>query len=920
MDFDAALGFLRVEIDKELRGRLPVPQDYLRAHVTERSGLARVLSDDLSSRLVRHLETIYGTVQGDGHVLKTDFEEWYPPRKGEISFYFWRRLQKYWIDHSVLPVQVINSVDKVTDEILGYLGDPQEKENWARRGLVMGHVQSGKTTNYSALIAKAADAGYRIIVVLAGLTNSLRYQTQIRLDQTFVGRSSLGDSIMSEVYPVANVFKGLEEEGMTVRHPFCGTTQQADFSVTIARGVGATEGNFADPILFVTKKHEAVLRRLADWLRGLRQGSPLEGPMLLIDDEADNASINTEKDPGKTTRINARVRELLACSRRSSYVGYTATPFANIFIDPDTTEDMLKEDLFPRDFIKSLEPPDNYIGAEQLFAEDARLRDICVRFIPDDFHEFLPLKHKAVHRVAELPPSLLNAVRQFVLFRAIRILTGDAERHSSMLVNVSRFNAVQQQVHDEIYRFLSDLKGASDVWAASSSWHKSDQLQKLRDAWEKEYASLVDFTWDEVRYVLKKACAAIEVRLVNMRGGGLDYAKAPETGMHVVAVGGLALARGLTLEGLAISYVLRNVGAADTLLQMGRWFGYRTGYERLCRIHATTDMLEDFQEISNAVEELRADLIRMERMGRSPNDFGLRVRQSPTGIAITAANKMRTAKKLPMALDLSTRHLQAFEIFNKTLINEKHLAAVAGLVADLDSAGHERRSEDQNALVWRAVDVAKVLRFVSQFELPQLEFAMVSDENSLVLDYIRDRASAELSLWDIAIPFKSRASVDTTEVLELPFSVGAGRKCRQRFSGVMRQDDPSVVKITKKNVVADVAETDLVYGEDTEALRTRVREGTAESPELSMEKQYLLARERPLLLVHLVQFRLADENGGSLGLQFPVDQPVVTLSLGFPSTDIPPRTREYAASKRLAEMMQRQRDETETDEELDNES
>ena len=917
MDFDAALGFLRVEIDKELRGRLPVPQGYLHAHVKERSGIAAMLTEDLANRLIRHLETIYGTMQGEGHVLKTDFEEWYPSRRGEINFYFWSRLQKYWMDHSVLPVQVISSVDKVTDEILGYLGDPLERENWARRGLVMGHVQSGKTTNYSALIAKAADAGYRIIVVLAGLTNSLRYQTQVRLDQTFVGRSSLGDSIMSEVYPVANVFKGLEGEGMAVRHPFCGTTQEADFSVTIARGVGATEGNFADPILFVTKKHEAVLGRLADWLRGLRQGSPLEGPMLLIDDEADNASINTEKDPDKTTRINARVRELLTCSRRSSYVGYTATPFANIFIDPDTTEDMLREDLFPRDFIKSLEPPDNYIGAEQLFAEGARLGETCVRPIPDDFHELLPLKHKAVHTVEELPQSLLKAVREFVLFRAMRILSGDGGRHSSMLVTVSRFNAVQQQVHDEIYRFLRDLKGAADVWAASPSWHKSDHLLRLRDVWEEEYADLVDFTWDEIRGGLKRGCAAIEVRLVNMRGGGLDYAKAPETGMHVIAVGGLALARGLTLEGLAISYVLRNVGAADTLLQMGRWFGYRTGYERLCRIHATVDMLEDFREISNAVEELRADLVRMERMGRSPNEFGLKVRQSPTGIAITAANKMRTAKKLPMALDLSTRHLQAFEIFNRAAINDAHLAAVKRLVEDLDSGGYDRRWEDQNALVWRAVEVDQVLRLVSEFELPQLEFALVSEESSLVLDYIKDRSSAELALWDVAIPFKARASVDSTELLEFPFPPLYGKKCRQRFSGVMRPDDPGVVKITKKNVVAEFAGADLVYGEDAESLGVRASAIASRYPGLSVEKQYLLARQRPLLLIHVLQFQLAkNEKDSGAELQLPLGKPVVTLSLGFPGTEIEPRTREYAASIRLAEMMQRQRKETETDEDL----
>lgn len=922
MDFDAALSFIRIEIDKQLRGRLPVPQGYLETHVLERSAIGKLLKEDLAQRLVRHLETIYGTEQEDGHILKTDFHEWYPDRMGELNFYFWRRLRKYWMDHSVLPVQVVQSVDNVTNEILSFLGDPREEASWRRRGLVMGHVQSGKTTNYSALIAKAADAGYRIIVVLAGLTNSLRYQTQVRLDESFVGKSSLGDSFMSETYPVANVFKGMPGEDQVVRHPFCGTTQGADFNVTIARGVGATEGNFADPILFVTKKHEAVLGRLADWLRSLRHGSPLEGPMLLIDDEADNASINTARDPGRTTRINERIRELLKCSRRSAYIGYTATPFANIFIDPDTTEKMLNEDLFPTHFIKSLEPPDNYIGAEKLFSEDGDLADICIREVPDDYQDLLPLSHKSGHQIDELPSSLLNAVREFVLVRAIRILVGEGRMHSSMLLNVSRFNAVQQQIHDEIYRFLQTLNDAVDVWGASPSWERSEPLMQIHKVWREEYAKNAGFCWDEIRSVLKRAIAAIEVRLVNMRGGGLDYAKAPETGMHVIAVGGLALARGLTLEGLTVSYVLRNVGAADTLLQMGRWFGYRPGYKHLCRIHATPEMLAHFREISEAVEELRGDLIRMERMGRTPNEFGLKVRQSPTGIAITAANKMRTAKSFCMAVDLSTRHLQAFEIFNKASINERNLSAVADVVRKLRSEYAHCRADDAAALVWSGVDAALIRDLLRRCDFPQLEFAKVSQDSSLVLDYIADRASGELAKWDIAIPHKSTGFLEGGLKISLPLEGYGDFFCRQRFSGVPRSDDPTVVKITEKNVVADLAHTDLKYGENADDLK-RLADGfkldlyRGNKEKRSMEKRYLLARQRPLLIIHMVEFRLSSQRAGGVVLEFPEGEAAVTVSLAFPSTKVEPQPRQYAASIRLSEMMQRQREETETDEDLD---
>ena len=211
--FKAILSFVRVRIDGELNGRTVVPPGYLEDAVT-RFGEFFNLSQPDHLRLVKHLETIFGTSQEDGHLLRSNFEEWYPAAKAAIDFYYWRRLEKYWKDHSILPFDVIRSVDGVTDEILGYLGNPRVKTGWnRRRGLVMGHVQMGKTTNYSALVAKAADAGYRIIIILAGSTNSLRYQTQVRLDRTFVGKSSVSDATHTKVYDVARVFVG-ELDGM----------------------------------------------------------------------------------------------------------------------------------------------------------------------------------------------------------------------------------------------------------------------------------------------------------------------------------------------------------------------------------------------------------------------------------------------------------------------------------------------------------------------------------------------------------------------------------------------------------------------------------------------------------------------------------------------------------------------------------
>ena len=185
-EFRAKLNYIRELIDADLNGQRVVPIGYLDQAVREH-GIIFNLSESDVERFVKHLETIYGTTQENGHILKKNFVKWYEKEKKNIDFHYWSRLKAYWIQKTILPKAVVNSVDDVSDEIMEFLGNPRDKESWnRRRGLVMGHVQMGKTTNYSALISKAADVGYRIIIVLAGQTNSLRYQTQVRLDKWMV--------------------------------------------------------------------------------------------------------------------------------------------------------------------------------------------------------------------------------------------------------------------------------------------------------------------------------------------------------------------------------------------------------------------------------------------------------------------------------------------------------------------------------------------------------------------------------------------------------------------------------------------------------------------------------------------------------------------------------------------------------------
>lgn len=918
--FKAILSFIRIRIESELNGRVVVAPGYLDDAV-HRFGAFFQLNDSAHERVVRHLETVFGTQQEDGHLLKSELKEWFPAEKPSIDFYYWRRLEKYWRDHSILPIDVIRSVDGVTDEILGFLGNPRDKTGWnRRRGLVMGHVQMGKTTNYSALISKAADAGYRIIIVLAGITNSLRYQTQVRLDKTFVGKSSVSDSTHTKVYDVARVFVG-EREDYLIRHPYCGTSQLSDFNMAAANTTGAHEGNFADPILFVTKKNPKVLERLADWLKGLRHGEKLDGPMLLIDDEADNASVNTNADPRIATAINHRIRVLLHTSKQSTYIGYTATPFANIFIDPDTTDNWAREDLFPADFIKSLDPPTNYVGARRLFAEDGDLRNPCVRIIPNDHADLLPVKHQASHRLAALPPSLVDAVREYVLARAVRIARGDGSNHSAMLLNVSRFNAVQEQVRNLVDDQLAELQAGIEAWAMAN-WESSIALQELKRVWDLEYDGTVEYDWNGIRCHLNPSISSIRTLLVNMRGGGINYETAPSTGLHVIGVGGLALARGLTLEGLLVSYVLRNVGASDTLLQMGRWFGYRPGFEQMCRIHVTSSVAANYEEVSNSVEELRADFERMALLGKTPFEFGLKVRQSSTGIAITAANKMRSATEISLAQDFSAKHVQAYAIHESNEANRRNRSAVEALLGSMDGgAGTSFLQPAVNARVWKGVPVAEVLRFIGDLDLPQTEFsALAANGSSLLSAYIEDRRHTELKSWDVAMPFVVQSKFEKSIEYPFGFDSGLALYCRSRHNGVRQE---KLLKITEKNAVA-FGEDDLAYGEDKDALSIKAHSMEADAVAKKIKPpskavRFASSRSTPLLVIHLLDFELKKEEEKKEPLRLEKRNPVVTISMVFPGTAVPCKERRYQASPRLMQLLADLREEAKSDEDLEDE-
>src|SRR3954463_5172784 len=412
--------------------------------------------------LARELEALVNIFVGTSTSLEddTDHVEWLSSRRHEIEWAFWNRYRRWIADVRGLPPSAVQRLDEITDDVLRRLEDPARPGAWDRRGMVVGQVQSGKTGNYTGLICKAADAGYKLVVVLAGLHNSLRSQTQLRLDEGFLGF----DTQQARTYDQTNRRMGvgrLPGEPLLAVNSMTNSEQNGDFSLRVARQVGIRIGS--DPVLLVVKKNKSILRNLIDWVTTLHQEKhPETGrlvvpniPLLVIDDEADNASVNTKdrpigedgtpEDEFDPSVINGLIRELLHSFEKSAYVGYTATPFANIFIYEEPDREPYGEDLFPRSFIVRLPEPGNYIGPAQVFGikADATAGLEARPGLPiarevDDSDDWIEPRHKRSGPPGpHMPASLHEALRSFILGCAARRARGQTGEHNSMLVHVT---------------------------------------------------------------------------------------------------------------------------------------------------------------------------------------------------------------------------------------------------------------------------------------------------------------------------------------------------------------------------------------------------------------------------------------------------------------------------------------------------
>jgi hypothetical protein len=835
----------------------------------------------------------------------SDHQPWLAEQRDTIEWRFWDRYERHLTNSVGLPRVVVDNLASVTDDILGRLEAPTRAGSWDRRGLVAGQVQSGKTGNYTGLIAKALDSGYKLVVVLAGVHNSLRSQTQYRIDEGILGFDTRTTLLSNSATSKIGVGK-LAGPFLHV-NSFTSSSGTGDFKLNVAKNLGVVVGG-NDPIVLVVKKNSSILNNLYQWATNLKKETdPTTGrstvrdvPLLVIDDEADHASVDTngpkrgqseeEVDP---TRINGLIRKFLDTFAQSAYVAYTATPFANIFINPVAEHDEAGIDLFPRSFIVNLPASSEYTGPAQVFglaANEAQGTDerppLPITRQIWDHEDWMPDGHKKDHIPEEMPESLRDAILSFFISVAVRRLRGQAGKHHSMLVHVTRFKDVQRCVRDAVADEVEDVRQrlkmgegenptlrarfdnlwAEDYTTTHSSMSRADlapsligELPSAAEVW----ALLVDVVDDTI------------IHLVNGDSSdALEYVDHPD-GLTVIAIGGDKLSRGLTLEGLTVSYYLRASRMYDTLMQMGRWFGYRHGYLDLCRLYTPAQLQGWYARITAAADELQSDFDAMAVAGRTPMDFGLRVQQHPDGLMVTSPTKLRHATALSISYAGTMPETVVYSVSER----RHNWKAFKKLVAQLPGES----LSDAGLTRWVDVPATTVIGFLESY---RGDPSTPKTNSKALIEYIESRLKDdELINWTVAVATPTASAEGTVppiNVDRLPAEARVTVRSALKGSGdkrsIRRVVSPLHALIDLDPSSSDWAhaleETITAWEQSTRPNKSK----TAPTVPSGLSARRIRPVERGLLLVYPLQI-IGDPSASE------PDSPFVGFALPFPTSD-----------------------------------
>ena len=633
----------------------------------------------------------------------------------------WKKLCSILEVQKLWKSEMIESLDNSSNAVIKKLANPNSsviKNSDHRMGLVLGYVQSGKTANYSAVIAKALDAGYKFVIVLSGIHNNLRYQTEARLRAEIVVPSEL------EADPITK----MELNG--------------DFNEKLTQSANRILGSNKGFGIAVLKKNVSVLRKFNKWISEAKEDIRFTTPVLIIDDESDQASINTSKDPEiDQTAINKQIRNIISNFKKVSYVGYTATPFANILIDST-----IEKDLFPRDFIISLRKPNSYIGAEELFGsidhDGTTKKGLPLVRLVDEIDGKTSGKD-----FDELPDSLKYAIDCFFISGALRISRGQGEEHISMLVHGSYLQADQAFVHNLILKYvrvrrLEISRNTIETINLYLKYKKEDFdftslqiIKKTDDISEVDFVNNLKFFTD---------CVVDQIILDNAAS---DKRLSFEDKFWGIVVGGNTLSRGLTIEGLTSAYFIRHSKMYDSLMQMGRWFGYRPGYLDLKRIFMTDELRNNFFEMASVENEIREEISVMAENNDRPIDLRIRIRQHP-GMTVTAKNKMRTA--IAVEYSFSGRRVQPRYLNTSPQVISKNEKAVFELLKKINKQGigvaQAGFTNFRTSLLYKKIPTETILQFLDNYEISTANKRLT---NNFIQNFIQK--NLEIKNFNLAI-------------------------------------------------------------------------------------------------------------------------------------------------------------------------
>ena len=742
--------------------------------------------EETRKRLFTDVEYQFKITHANGNVIFDDYDsrqEWYSNERIENP-YFWNKYKALLLANPSFNIKSINLLDEDTlPNIMNCLGNPNDQFEGKRfrRGLIIGDVQSGKTATYSGLICKAADAGYKVVILLAGITESLRQQTQERIDESIIGLTS-----RRQGRNVASIRVGVGKDNQELRATSF-TSCVNDFVGNHDR-IAMSLNSQSSLVVFVIKKNVSVLQKLYKWLKD-QNLDPVKGyidiPMLLVDDEADNASVNTKKDETDPTKTNKLIRQICTLFKNTTYVGFTATPFANVFINPDSVDSMKNADLFPEHFIYALEAPSNYVGAQKIFYPEGQyyhnLRYITDIEEPDySSDEYLDQVDNDIESLnsggfyyrhkkewdGELPASLTDAIYCFYLANAIRDLRGQNSAPRSMLINMSRFIKVQrvitehvESIHEKVF---DDIR--FNFCDSNTDNKKLPLYQIFEKLWKKHFSHVTDITFERViqKQNIMEAIEKIKVVVVNgsNKSKSLDYRT--NKSLRVIAVGGLALSRGLTLEGLLVSYFYRNTSTFDVLMQMGRWFGYRNGYDDIFQIWTSQTSAKWYAEIARSSQELKDSIKNMYDQRLTPKDFGIKVRDNCNELQITASNKMRAARGLDLRYSFYGNIYDTPYVSFNIEHNRNNLKESTDLIDTLFKGGYTLRYTD---LVGKATkDVNDTSESSSRFFenvpkeiiiafIEKVKCSMANGNFNVpnILEFLNDTKNTGIENWDVVI-------------------------------------------------------------------------------------------------------------------------------------------------------------------------